>query len=45
MIASGTAKSLEDAARAVCNRAAGGGKDDSKVKRLASHYRQIYAQC
>jgi hypothetical protein len=42
MIEAGKASSAENAARAVVNRAAGAGKPESKVKRLALHYRQSY---
>jgi hypothetical protein len=40
LIEGGEARSAEDAARAVVNRAAGGGQEDSRVKRLALRYRE-----
>jgi hypothetical protein len=41
-IQAGTARTGEDAARGVVHRAVGAGTDDSKVKRLAKHYREKY---
>jgi hypothetical protein len=37
-----SARSPEDAARGLVGRAQGGGTDESKVKRLALHYRKTY---
>lgn len=42
MITDGTARNATDAARAVARRAEGVGKPDSKVVRLARHYRRRY---
>ena len=42
MILGGTARNATDAARALASRAAGGGKEASKVTRLAGGYLKVY---
>jgi len=44
MIEAGRARSPEDAARGVVDRAVGGGQATSKLKRLALNYRRIYGK-